>query len=73
MLILGHFSTNSARFVAYSVLGQICKTDSVSFSVFTESLCQGVFREVEIDGVDNASFYNLVCALVHIVQQLCCC
>ena len=45
MLILGHFSSNSVRFVAHSVLGQICETDSVSFSVFTESLCQGVTKK----------------------------
>ena len=31
MRTLGHSSTNSVRFVAYSVLGQICETDSVSF------------------------------------------
>lgn len=31
MRTLGHSSTNSVRFVPYSVLGQICETDSVSF------------------------------------------
>ena len=57
MRILGHFLTNPVRFVAYSGLCQICEINSVSFSVFTKSLCQGVFINKHLSVTPQAIFY----------------